>query len=290
VAEDELSRVDADESEPSRAAQEQEQRFADLRHHVPADILDVSFPVSVRGYDRQSVDAYLDRVNHVIAELKVSASPRAAVTRALEQTEQQVSGLLQRARETAEEITASAREEAEESRARAKAELAELVVNVSAEADATKAEAETIVAKARTDAEDILLRSRLEAENTLARARAEADETRQRSRDEIAAMRDEAETQLHALQADIAAVRKERGKLLDEIREKASGLADLAEAAAARRPGEPEEEMVEPEAGDGPEPRVATDEPTRANPAGSPRGRRRQDSRRHTGDAARPDA
>ncbi|HEX3687917.1 MAG TPA: DivIVA domain-containing protein, partial [Gaiellaceae bacterium] len=63
---------------------------------MPADLLNVSFPVAMRGYDRDAVEAYVKRVNRVIAELKVSASPRAAVTHALEQTEQQVSGLLQR--------------------------------------------------------------------------------------------------------------------------------------------------------------------------------------------------
>jgi DivIVA domain-containing protein len=37
--------------------------FGELRHYVPADILNVSFPSSVRGYDRRAVDAYLKRVN-----------------------------------------------------------------------------------------------------------------------------------------------------------------------------------------------------------------------------------
>jgi DivIVA domain-containing protein len=106
----------------SPAAPEQEQSFGELRHYVPQDILDVSFPVSVRGYDRRAVDAYIKRVNRVIAELKVRASPPAAVRHALEQAEEKVQGLLQAAREAAEEITASAQQEAEESTARAKAE------------------------------------------------------------------------------------------------------------------------------------------------------------------------
>jgi DivIVA domain-containing protein len=266
VVDDELSKAEESERELSPAAPEQ--GFAELRHYVPADILNVSFPVSVRGYDRRAVDAYIKRVNRVIAELKVGASPRAAVTHALEQTEQQVSGLLQRARETGEEITASARQEAEENSARAKAELAELVVNVSAEADATKAEAEALLADARAEAEDILARSRLEAENTLARSRAEAAEHLQRSQGELAALRDQAEKRMREIQADTEAVRKERRELLDDIRGTASGLVDLADAAAAREPAEPEEAMLEPETGDETEPRgVATDESTRAMPA-----------------------
>jgi DivIVA domain-containing protein len=268
VVDDEVTRADETEREPSPAAPEQEEEYSlsELRHHVPEDILNVSFPASVRGYERRAVDAHLKRVNRLIAEVKVGASPRAAVTHALEQTEQQVSGLLQRARETGEEITASARQEADENRARAKAELAELVVNVSAEADATRAEAEMLIANARTEAEDILARSRLEAENTVARARAEVDEQLQRLQEELAALRDEAETRMRELQADTETVWKERRRLLADIRGKASGLLELADAAAAREePAEPEEEMPEPEAGDQTEPpEVATNESTRA--------------------------
>jgi DivIVA domain-containing protein len=79
---------------------------------TPKEIRNVSFPGSVRGYDRSAVDAYVTRVNRVIAELQVSSSPRAAVRHALEQVGEQTSGILQRAREAAEEITASARQEA----------------------------------------------------------------------------------------------------------------------------------------------------------------------------------
>src|SRR5438094_992219 len=156
--------------------QGQEHAFGELRHYVPAEILNVSFPGAVRGYDRRAVDAHIKRVNRLIAEVKVSASPRAAVRHALEQTEQQVSGLLERARETADELTASAHREAETEANGIRAKAAELLVNANAEADATKteadklladtkAEAETVLAKARAEAEDILVRSRLEAEN-----------------------------------------------------------------------------------------------------------------------------
>jgi DivIVA domain-containing protein len=246
VAEDESPKAEESEPEGSPGPPEQQESFSELRHYVPADLLNVSFPMSVRGYDRHAVEAHLKRVNRVIAELKVRASPRAAVTHALEQTEQQVSGLLQRARETGEEITASARQEGEEITAVAKAEAAELLVNVSAEADGIKAEAEKLIADARTEAEDTLVRSRLEAENTLARARAQADEQRQQLQRELAALREEAETRMRELQADTEAVWKERRQLLEDIRGRASGLLDLADAAAVRKPAESEDEL-EPE-------------------------------------------
>jgi DivIVA domain-containing protein len=276
VVDDESPDAEESEAELSAAAPGQEEELElsriELRHHVPEDILNVSFPVSVRGYDRRAVDAHLERVNRLIAEVKAGASPRAAVRHALQQTEQQVRGLLERAREAGEEITASARQEADENSERAKAELAELVVSVSAGADATKAEAETLIANARTEAEDILVRSRLEAENTLARSRAEADEQLQRLQEELAALRDEAETRMRELQADTEAVWKERRQLLDDIRGKAGGLLELADAAAAREPAEPGEEMLESKAVDdieraGAEPSEATADDARSRVA-----------------------
>src|SRR6266567_2950783 len=157
---------------------EPKQSFGELRHYVPAEILNVSFPGAVRGYDRHAVDAHIKRVNRLIAEIKVSSSPRMAVRHALEQTEQQVSGLLERARETADEITTSAHREAETEADAIRAKAAELLVNANAEADATKTDAEklladtkaeavTVLANAKAEAEDILVRARLDAENTV---------------------------------------------------------------------------------------------------------------------------
>src|SRR5919109_5691718 len=97
------------------------------------DFRNVSFPGSVRGYDRAAVDAYVEQVNAAIAELEVRSSPRAAVRHALEQVGEQTSGILQRAREAADEITTSARHEAEETTARAKAEAGGIVVKASTE-------------------------------------------------------------------------------------------------------------------------------------------------------------
>jgi DivIVA domain-containing protein len=270
---DEASSDADDREEQASGAPKRERGFGDLRHYVPADILNISFPVSVRGYDRRAVEAYVKRVNRVIAELKVSASPAAAVRHALDQAGQQVHGLLQSARETAEEITASARQEAEEGTARAKAEAAELVVNASAEADRISGEANELIAKARTDADEMVTKARNRAGETLAKAeadarkiledagaeaqtiagrsRAEADERLRRLRGELAALRDQAETRMREIEADAKAVWEERGELLDDVRGMATALADLADAAAARfprrEPAQPDEEMVAPD-------------------------------------------
>jgi len=233
----------ADETE---AAPEQQPGFGELRHYVPPDLLNVSFPVAVRGYDRAAVESYVKRVNRVIAELKVSSSPRAAVTHALEQTEQQVSGLLQRARETGEEITASARKEAEEIVSKAKADAAELHVNVSTEADGIKADAEQVMADARAEAEDVLARSRLEADNTRSKAEAEAEDRRHQLEEELEARRSEAEARMRELEADTDRVRGERRELLDDIRVRGATLLEVADSADEREP----EERDEPESVD----------------------------------------
>lgn len=241
------SRTGEDVADESASAAEPRPSFGELRHYVPPELLNVSFPVAVRGYDRGAVEAYVKRVNRVIAELKVSASPRAAVTHALEQTEQQVSGLLQRARETGEEITASARQEADEIVAKARAEAAELHVNVSTEADGMKAEAETVMADARTEAEDILKRARLEAESTLAHARTEAEERRRQLEEELQSLREQAEARMRELQADTDRVRDERGDLLADLRERGNRVLEVADAASARQP---DAEPAEPESVD----------------------------------------
>src|SRR5439155_15376590 len=116
-----------------------------------------------------AVDAHIKRVNRLIAEIKAGASPRAAVRHALEQTEQQVSGLLERARETADEITTSAHREAETEADGIRAKAAELLVNANAEADATKTEAEKFLADSKTEAETLLANARPEAEARLVR-------------------------------------------------------------------------------------------------------------------------
>ncbi len=75
---------------------------------------DPDFPVALRGYDRLAVDAYVKKTSQLVAELQATRSPEAAIRRALERVGEQISGVLKRAHETAEQITAQSRREAEE--------------------------------------------------------------------------------------------------------------------------------------------------------------------------------
>jgi DivIVA domain-containing protein len=244
-----------DSSEKHRAAseseQEQEPAFADFRDYVPTELLNISFPAAVRGYDRSAVDVYVKRVNRVIAEIKVSSSPRAAVRHALRQTEQEVAGLLERARETADQVTTSALRDAETEAEGIRAKAAELLVNANAEAEATNAEAEKLRADAKTEAEvllektkseaeGILARSRLEAENTVAGAQAAADERLRQLEAELSSLQDHAEGRMREFQADTSAVWEQRQQLVDDIRRTATVLVELADKAAAQEPVEPD--------------------------------------------------
>jgi DivIVA domain-containing protein len=202
---------------------------------VPKDIRNVSFPGSVRGYERSAVDAYVKRVNRVIAELEVSSSPRAAVRHALEQVGEQTSGILQRAREAAEEITATAHREAEEVTASAKAEAGEIVVNASTESDRARAEASHVVAKAKAEAGEIVAEAKAEADRLLAEAR-----------EAVTALREEGEARLRQIHADIATTWAERRDLLDDVRGIASRLEQAASRAAARVPPPEPAEVEEP--------------------------------------------
>ena len=79
-----------------------------------ASVRNVSFPIALRGYDRDAVDAYVRDVNRVIAELQVGRSPQSAIRHALDQVSEETRGILERAHETADEITARSRAQADD--------------------------------------------------------------------------------------------------------------------------------------------------------------------------------
>jgi cell division septum initiation protein DivIVA len=93
---------------------------------VPA-VADVEFPMTLRGYDRLAVDAYVQKTSQLVAELQATRSPEAAVRRALERVGEEVSGILQRAHETASKITTQSRSEAEDRLEAARQEAAQIV-------------------------------------------------------------------------------------------------------------------------------------------------------------------
>jgi DivIVA domain-containing protein len=78
------------------------------------NVREVSFPIALRGYDREAVDEYVREVNRIIADLEVGRSPRSAIRYALDQVSDETRSILERAHETADEVTARSRSQADD--------------------------------------------------------------------------------------------------------------------------------------------------------------------------------
>lgn len=98
-----------------------------MREDELADLREPEFPVALRGYDREAVDAYVDHVNRAIAGLKAGRSPQSAIKHALDQVSEETRGILERAHETADEITSRSQAQAAQRLERAEQEARELV-------------------------------------------------------------------------------------------------------------------------------------------------------------------
>jgi cell division septum initiation protein DivIVA len=134
-------------------------------------VVNADFPVALRGYDRLAVDAYVQKTSQLVAELQATRSPEAAVRRALERVGEQISGILQRAHETAEQITAQSRREAEDRLEQARGEASEIaaaaaqrVRDLDADTDRIWIERHRIVDDARDLASQLLALAQAAAE------------------------------------------------------------------------------------------------------------------------------
>ena len=124
----------------------------------PLSVIDADFPTTLRGYDRVAVDEYVEQTRRLVAEMQATRSPEAAVRRALERVGEQISGILQRAHDTAEQITAQSRSEAEDRLEQARGEADQIMTaaeervrDLDADTDRIWLERQRIVA----DAEDL---------------------------------------------------------------------------------------------------------------------------------------
>ncbi|MGH2890619.1 MAG: hypothetical protein ACRDNJ_13440 [Solirubrobacteraceae bacterium] len=159
----------------------------------PLAEVDAEFPTVLRGYDRLAVDDYVRDTRRLVAELQATRSPEAAVRRALERVGEQISGILQRAHETAGQIAAQSRVDAENRLEQSRAEAIEIrreaeqrVRDLDADTDRIWAERERIIA----DTEDLAGQLVALARSAAARFPADA-ETEVRRREEL----DEDETE-----------------------------------------------------------------------------------------------
>jgi DivIVA domain-containing protein len=129
----------------------------------PMAIVNAEFPTTLRGYDRVAVDEYVEQTSQLVAEMQATRSPEAAVRRALERVGEQITGILQRAHETAEQITSQSRSEAEDRLEQARVEAAQIadaaerrVKDLDGDTDRIWLERQRIVADARELAGQLL--------------------------------------------------------------------------------------------------------------------------------------
>lgn len=203
------------------------------RSRVPAaeiaELRDVRFSAAMRGYDREEVDRYVNRVNRVIAELQITAAPESAIRHALEQVTDETKGLLERAHETADEITRRSRSQADDRLQRAEQEAQQLQ-------DTSEQEARQLRGDAAHEAREVR-----EA------AAREAREVRESAQHEAREAREAAEQRVEELKTDSQAILEERARFIGELRDLVRRLSEFAEGAAGRypspRPASPGEEQ-----------------------------------------------
>src|SRR3954470_8728415 len=102
------------------------------------------FPIALRGYDRDAVDAYIERVKRAIADLQVGRSPQSAIRHARDQVSEETRGILERAHDTADEIVSRSQAQAAERLARAEREARTAVEAAEARVRALDADADEV--------------------------------------------------------------------------------------------------------------------------------------------------
>ena len=227
---------------------------SDLRSGRPhrsflPDVTGVDFPLSRRGYDRDRVDQYIERVSRIVVELEASRSPDAAIERALADVGEETSAILRRARSAAEDVLAEAMAEAQQLASRAQAEAQQTRAEADRHREQGRADAEKIRAQANSEAaqraaeveaeaqrageETDRYRERVkgEAENVLARAHQEAEQLRARAATDAQRTREEADRYRQEGRADTEQLVQERLGLIEDLHKLADRFhrtADLA--------------------------------------------------------------
>src|SRR3954454_11295273 len=115
-----------------------------LRARQSAELRQPAFPIALRVYDREAVDAYIERVNRAIADLQVGRSPQSAIRHALDQVSEETRGILERAHDTADEIVSRSQTQAAERLAPAAREARTPVAAAEARVRALDADADEV--------------------------------------------------------------------------------------------------------------------------------------------------
>jgi cell division septum initiation protein DivIVA len=207
----------------------------------------IKFPVAVRGYERGAVDRYVEEVNRLIAELEVSTSPESAVRRAVDEVSEETRELLQRAQQTAEVITTRSRARAEDLLEQAERDAKEMRESMEHDVETTRAAArreaeelreaaqrETAELREATSREVATLAQTVarESEELRAAAQREADELRASARRDSEGMLTAAANETRELRESAELIRRERERLIDEVRAVGEQLLAIADPEA----------------------------------------------------------
>jgi DivIVA domain-containing protein len=150
-------------------------------------VQNVRFSTALRGYDRDEVDRYINRVNQVLAELQITAAPQSAIKAALDRVSLETRSTIRDARREADEIT-------RESRSRA---------------------------------DDRIQEARQEAEKLREAAEQDARRLREAAAKEARGTRVAAESSIRDLEAEVQAVAAKRDRAIAELVELSRSLDEL---------------------------------------------------------------
>jgi DivIVA domain-containing protein len=180
------------------------------------EVSGVDFSSSRRGYDREQVDSYVERVSRIVVELEAMRSPDAVIERALADVGEETSAILRRARKAAEEIIADAESHARERTAAAEAQAREL----------------------REDADRYSARQRAEGEQALSDARSQAEEIAVQAAADARRVRDDADRYRDQVSTHIEQLAHERHRLIEDLRKLADQFHRTADRALEQIPSE----------------------------------------------------
>jgi V/A-type H+/Na+-transporting ATPase subunit G/H len=155
-----------------------------------AALRNVRFSTARRGYDPDEVDRYINRVNQVLAELQITASPESAIKYAYEEVRRETRSVVEEAEREAEEITR----------------------------------------RSRSRADDRIQEATEEAQALREEAQDQARRLRDAAIKETKGTRAAAEARIRELEDDVQAMMERRDRAVQELVELANSLAELVDA------------------------------------------------------------
>ena len=216
--------ADAELESSEELTSKTELRPARGRTFLP-DVTGVEFASSRRGYDRDEVDQYVERVSRIVVELEAMRSPDAVIERALADVGEETSAILRRARKAGDEIIADAEAHAGERTSQAEAQTRAL-----------REDADRYNARVRADAEQVLSDARSQGEEIVSQAQAEAAGLRKDAKEEATRVHGDADRYRAQVSAHVDQLAQERHRLIEDLRKLADQFHRTADRALEQIP------------------------------------------------------